>query len=157
MPQDSTIISDKRRNPWPDAELPSGAPPPWLAASAARCHVLQRRLNIIRPIRAAAFGGILVFASALAFLLGHSPDEQNVLIVASLFGLPVCLAAWFIASSVNRRLRAAKNRIERQFYGAGLRLDDEGRVLTDDPHPVLIVTPAPSGQAAISPSPMGGR
>jgi hypothetical protein len=156
MSQDGIISSGSRRNPGPDIGFFGGLPPPWLVASAARFRVLQNRLNIVRPVRAVSFGGILVFASALAFLLGHSPDEQNMLVTASLFGLPLCLVVWFVASSVRRRLRAAANRIERQFYGAGMRLDDEGRVLTDDPHPILVFEPAAHANLDMPPPPMKG-
>jgi hypothetical protein len=117
-------------------------PPPWLAAYVTEFRLIRRALNVVRPIRAIAFGGMLVFVTLLAFLLRHSPDGQSVLLAASLFGLPICLAVWFIASSAQRRLNRTKHRIEHRVYSAGMHVDDQGRVLTDNPHSVLILDPA---------------
>ena len=117
---------------------PIGEPPPWLAASVAAFVPTQHALNVVRPIRALAFGGVLVFLALLAFLLGHSPAGQSALLAASLFGLPTCLIAWYAAARTQRRLSQKKNRIEQQLFGAGLHLEDDGRVLTDQPHPVVI-------------------
>jgi hypothetical protein len=116
-------------------------PPPWLAVYVAKFRLIRRILNVVRPIRAIAFGGILVFVTLLALLLRHSPNGQSVLLAGSLYGLPICLAVWFIASSAQRRFNRAKHRIERRVYGAGMHVDDQGRVLTDNPHPVLILDP----------------
>lgn len=120
----------------------SSEPPAWLASSVTEFRRTRRILDLVRPIRAAAFGGILVFATLLAFLLQHSPVGQSTWIAASLFGLPICLAAWYIASSAQKRLSRTKNHIEQRVYGAGMHVDDHGRVLTDNPHPVLILDPA---------------
>lgn len=123
------------------------SPPPWLAKSVAEFAPTQRSLSVIRPIRAAAFGGTLVFAALLAFLFQHSPTGQSVLVTAAIYGLPLCLAAWLVTSRAQKRLNRKKNRIEQHLYGAGLHLDDDGRVRTDDPHPVLIFDPAIRGVA----------
>jgi hypothetical protein len=117
-------------------------PPPWLATSAAEFGPTQRILNVVRPIRALSFGGFLVFSALLGFLFDHSPNGQSVLLIAALCGLPLSLAAWFVASRVQRRLKRKKNHIEARMYEAGLHLADDGRVLTDNPHPVLILDPA---------------
>jgi hypothetical protein len=120
-------------------------PPAWLALSVAKFRLIRRILNVVRPIRATAFGGTFVFAALLALLLRHSPGDQGVLLAVSLYGLPVCLAAWFVASSAQRRLSRAKNHIEARVYSAGMHVDDQGRVQTDNPHPVLIIDPATGG------------
>lgn len=129
------------QNPVPETDASSAKPPPWLATSIAEFRRVRRLLNVVRPIRATSFGGILVFLTLLAFLVGHSPNGQGALLAVSLCGLPICLAGWFIASSAQRRLSRAKHHIERRVYGAGMHLDDQGRALTDDPHPVLILDP----------------
>jgi hypothetical protein len=121
--------------------LPLGLPS-WLAASVDEFRQTQRFLHLVRPVRAIAFGGILVFATLLALLLRHSPDGQSMLLVMSLCGLPLCLVAWYVASSAQKRLGRTKNHIEQRVYGAGMRVDGQGRVLTDNPHPVLILDPA---------------
>jgi hypothetical protein len=137
---------------------PPSAAPPWVGASAAEFRLKRRILRVVRPIRAAAFGGILVFLTLLTFLLRHSPQGQSLLLVISLCGLPLCLAVWFVASSVYRRLRRTENHIARRMYGAGMHVDDHGRVLTDNPHPVLIVEAASGGiPNKSSPSLTGGR
>jgi hypothetical protein len=156
VPQDS-VDSGNRQNLLPEAASPSPMPPPWLAASVAQFRTIQRLLSVIRPIRAVAFGGTLVFVALLAFLFRHSPYGQGLLLIVSLCGLPICFAAWVVASSTHRRLRRTKNHIERRVYGAGMHLDDQGRVMTDNPHPILILDPATSTMASMSPpSVMGG-
>jgi hypothetical protein len=141
--QSNSVKSGDWENALRGAARPFKEPPPWIAASVAVFGPTQRTLNVVRSIRALAFGGILVFVTLLAFLLlGHSPDGQSVLLIVSLFGLPACLAAWYVASRVERRLNQRKKQIERRMYGAGLHLDDDGRVRTDNPHPVLILDPA---------------
>lgn len=131
-----------RQNPMPEGASSSGAPPPWLAASVAEFRLTQRNLDLVGPIKALSFGGTLVSVTLLAFLLQHSPKGQSVLLVVSLLGLPICLTAWIVARSVHKRLRRTKNRIRGRMYGAGIYVDDEGRVVTDNPHPVLILDPA---------------
>lgn len=150
----NTVNSGDGQNP----ASPSAAPPPWLAASAAEFRLKRRILRLVRPIRAASFGGILVFLTLLTFLLRHSPQGQSVLLVVSLCGLPLCLVAWLVASSVYRRLRRAENHIARRMYDAGVHVDDQGRVLSDNPHPVLILDAANDRTPNMSsPSLMGGR
>lgn len=150
----NTVNSGDGQNPAP----PSAAPPPWLAASAAEFRLKRRILRLVRPIRAASFGGILVFLTLLTFLLRHSPQGQSVLLVVSLCGLPLCLVAWLVTSSVYRRLRRAENHIARRMYDAGMHVDDQGRVLSDNPHPVLILDAANDRTPNMSsPSLMGGR
>lgn len=126
----------------PEVDSSTSEPPAWLAAAVAEFRQTQRILNLIRPVRAAAFGGILVFATLLAFLLQHSPAGQSAWLVVSLCGLPICLVAWHVASSLQKRLIRTKNHIEQRVYGAGMHVDDHGRVVTDNPHPVLILDPA---------------
>jgi hypothetical protein len=126
----------------PKADTSPLEPPPRLTASVAELPQTQRILNLVRPVRAAAFGGILVFATLLALLVQHSPNGQSMLLATSLFGLPMCLVAWHVASSVQRRMSHTKDLIEQRVYGAGMHVDDQGRVLTDNPHPVLILDPA---------------
>lgn len=123
------------------ARPPKGQPP-WLAASVAEFGPTQRALHVVRSIRAFSFGGIILFVALLAFLLDHSPDGESVLLIVSLFALPTCLVVWLVASRAQRRLSRKKNLIEQRLYGAGLRLGDDGRVLTDNPHPVLILDTA---------------
>jgi hypothetical protein len=130
------------QNPIPRVASSSAKPPPWLAAAVVKLRSTQRILNVIGPIKALSFGGTLFFVTLLTFLLRHSPNGQSVLLVVSLCGLPICLVAWLVTSSAHKRLRRTKNSIGRRIYGAGMYLDDEGRVLTDSPHPVLILDPA---------------
>jgi hypothetical protein len=141
--QRSGVRAGSWKNPLAEPAALSGKPPPpWLAASVADFRLIQRILNLVRPVRAVSFGGILVFVTLLTFLLRHSPDGQSVLLAVSLYGLPICLAAWFTASSAQRRLSRRKNHIKQRVYGAGMHLDDQGRALTDNPHPALILDPA---------------
>jgi hypothetical protein len=152
-----TIAAGNRHNPLPQAASPSAAAPPWLAASVAEFCRTQRRLKIVRPIRAAAFGGTLVFVAILGLLFRHSPNGQSVLLIAALCGLPICLVTWFVTHSAQRRLQRRKNHIEGRVYGVGMRLDDQGRVQTDNPHPILILDPAASRISNMSsPSVIGG-
>jgi hypothetical protein len=156
VPQNS-VTSGDRQNPMAEAASSSATAPPWLASSVAEFCVTQRHLNIIRPIRAAAFGGTLVFLALLAFLFRNSPTGQSVLLVLSLCGLPICFVVWLVDSFAQRRLRRRKNHIERRIYGVGMHLDDQGRVMTDNPHPILIFDSASSRISNMSsPSVMGG-
>lgn len=138
MLQSKSVNFDAWQSPLPETASPFVKPPSWLAASVAEFRLTQRILNVVRPIRAVSFGGVLVFLTLLTFLLWHSPDGQTVLLVVSLYGLPICVAAWFVATAAQRRLGRTKNHIEQRVYGAGLHLDEEGRALTDNPHPILI-------------------
>jgi hypothetical protein len=140
------VNSREWQNALPRRALPQEEPPPWLVPSVAEFLRIKHILEVVRPIRAISFGGALVFIAVLALLFRHSPDGQTTLLVVSLFGLPLCLATWLVASSAQRRLSRAKNHIEERVYGAGLYLDDEGRALTDNPHPVLILDPATGGR-----------
>jgi hypothetical protein len=152
-----SVDSANRQNPLPEAASPSAAAPPWLAASVAKFCRTQRLLKVVRPIRAAAFGGMLVFVALLTLLFRHSPNGQSVLLIVTLCGLPLCFVAWFVAHSAQRRLQRTKNHIERRVYSAGLHLDDQGRVQTDTPHPILILAPAASPMSKMSsPSVIGG-
>jgi hypothetical protein len=128
------------QTPTPGADS-SAEPPPWLAAAALKLRLTQRRLDVVGSIRALSFGGALLSVTVLTFLRVHSPNGQIVLLVASLFGLPICLAAWLVARSVRKRLRRTQNSIRRRIYGVGMYVDDQGRVLTDSPHPVVILDP----------------
>jgi hypothetical protein len=130
------------QTPTPGAASSSGEPPPWLAAAAFELRRTQRRLDLVGPIKALSFGGALLFVTVLTFLLVHSPSVQGALLVASLFGLPICLAAWLVTRSVRKRLRRTQDSIRRRIYGVGMYVDDQGRVLTDSPHPVVILDPA---------------
>jgi hypothetical protein len=130
------------QTPTPGAASSSGEPPSWLAAAAVELRLIQRRLDVVGPIKALSFGGTLFFVTVLTFLLVHSPSGQSVLLVASLFGLPICLAAWLVARSVRKRLRRTQNSIRRRIYDVGMYVDDQGRVLTDNPHAVVILDPA---------------
>lgn len=157
MLRDNSVNPGNWQNPSSAAASPPGAPP-WLVAAAAEFRLKRRVLNVVRPVRAAAFGGTLVCITLLAFLRRYSPDGQSVLLAVAVWGLPICLVVWFVASSALRRLHRTTNRIARRVYGAGMHLDDEGRVLTDNPHPILIFDPA-RGRAPnhASPSVIGGR
>jgi hypothetical protein len=138
----SSVNPGNWQNLMPGAASLSTEPPPWLAASVVEFRLTQRKLDLVGPIKALAFGGTLLFITVLTFLLHHAPNGQSVLLVVSLFGLPICLATWFVARSVHKRLRRKKDRIGRRMYGAGMYVDDNGCVLTDNPHPVLILDPA---------------
>lgn len=133
-----------------DAAVPFAEPPPWLATSIAEFGPTERMLNVVRPIRALSFGGILVFVALLTFLIGQSPYGQSALLVVSIYGLPLCVATWFVTSRVARRLNRKKNHIQQRLFGAGLHLEDGGRVLTDNPHPVLILDTAAAKEASMS-------
>jgi hypothetical protein len=139
----NSVASGDRQKLLPEAASPSAAPP-WLAASVAAFRRTQRLLKVVRPIRAAAFGGTLVCISLLALLFRHSPNGQGVLLIVTLCGLPICFVAWFVAHAAQRRLQRAKNHIEARVYGVGMHLDDQGRVTTDNPHPIVILDPVKS-------------
>lgn len=130
------------QNPMPGAASSSAKPPSWLGASVADLARTQRRLEVVGPIKALSFGGTLLFVTLLTFLLAHSPSGQSVLLVASLFGLPICLAGWLVTRSVHKRLRRTQNSIRRRIHAVGMYVDDQGCVLTDNPHPVVILDPA---------------
>jgi hypothetical protein len=142
--------------PWqnarPEAASLADPPPPWLAASSAEFRLTLRLLTVVGPIRAIFFGGALVFVALLGFLLGHSPVGQTTLAIISLCGLPICIVGWFVASSACRRLRRKRNRIERRMHSAGMHVDQQGRVLTDNPHPILIFDPATAAMHRIASS-----
>ena len=137
-----TVDPGNWQNPVPGTGSSSEEPPPWLSASVVEFRQTQRILDLVGPIKALSFGGTLVSLTLLTFLVQHSPRGEGVLLVVSMFGLPICLAVWLVARSVHKRLRRKKDRIRRRMYGAGMYVDDEGRVLTDNPHPVLILDPA---------------
>jgi hypothetical protein len=139
--QSVSFNSVNRRNPFPGVASPPNEPPPWIAASVAKFRRARRLLSVVQPIRAFSFGGILVFAALLILLVGHSPGSQSTLLIAATYGLPICLAAWFVASRAQKRLRWTKNHIESRMHGAGMHVDDRGCVLTDNPHPVLVLDP----------------
>lgn len=145
--QSKSVNFDAWQSPPLETASPSAKPPSWLVASVTEFLLTQRILNVVRPIRAVSFGGVLVFVTLLMFLLWHSPDGQTALLVVSLYGLPICVAAWLVAAAAQRRLGRAKNHIEQRVYGAGLHLDEEGRALTDNPHPILILDAA-TGRAS---------
>jgi hypothetical protein len=142
-------------SPWQnsrsDSAVVAEAPPAWLAESSAEFRLTLRILSVVRPIRAISFGGALVFLALLAFLLRHSPYGQTMLAIISLCGLPICIVAWFGAASATRRLRRKRNHIEQLVHSNGMHLDDRGRVLTDNPHPILVFDPATTAMAWISP------
>jgi hypothetical protein len=137
-----SVNPGNRQNSTPGAAPVPGEPPSWLAASVVDLRLTERRLDVVGPIKALGFGGTLLFVTLLTFLLGHSPKAQSVILVVSLFGLPICFAAWLVARSVHKRLRRTRDSIRRRIFGLGMYVDDEGRVLTDNPHPVLILDPA---------------
>ena len=137
-----SVSPGNRQNPMPGAVPAPGEPPSWLEASVVELRLTQHRLDVVGPIKALGFGGTLLFVTLLTFLLGHSPEAQSAILVMSLFGLPICFVAWFVARSVHKRLRRTRNSIRRRIYGLGMYVDDQGRVLTDNPHPVLILDPA---------------
>ncbi len=143
---DLAYQSSVKARPWqdspPETASPADAPPPWLAASSSEYRLTLRGLTVVGPIRAISFGGALVFIALLAFLRGHSPDGQSALVIVSLCGLPICIVVWFVASSACRGLRRRRNHIQQRVHAAGMHLDDQGRVLTDSPHPILIFDPA---------------
>lgn len=147
--------SSIKLRPWQNSPLDRAsaaeAPPAWLATSSAEFRLTLRVLSVVRPIRAISFGGALVFLALLAFLPRHSPYGQTALVIISLCGLPICMVAWFVASSASRRLRRKRNHIEQLVHNAGMHLDDRGRVLTDNPHPILVFDPAAATMPGISP------
>jgi hypothetical protein len=145
----SSVKLSSWQNSPPDSAAIAEAPPAWLATSSAEFRLTLRVLSVVRPIRAISFGGALVFLALLAFLPRHSPYGQTALVVISLCGLPICIAAWFFASSATRRLRRKRNHIEQLVHSNGMHLDDRGRVLTDNPHPVLIFDPATVSPASV--------
>jgi hypothetical protein len=152
---DPAYQSSVKARPWqdtpPETASPADAPPPWLAASSSEFRLTLRALTVVGPIRAMSFGGALVFIALLGFLRGHSPDGQSALAIVSLCGLPICIVVWFVASSACRRLRRRRNHIQQRVHNAGMHLDDQGRVLTDSPHPILVFDPATTTMQHISP------
>ncbi len=148
--QSSTKLRPWQNSP-PDTSVVAEVPPAWLAASSAEFRWTLHVLSVVRPIRAISFGGALVFLALLAFLPRHSPYGQTALVIISLCGLPLCIVAWFVASSASRRLRRKRNHIEQLVHNAGMHLDDRGRVLTDNPHAILVFDPATAAMAGISP------
>lgn len=148
--QSSVTLSPRQYAPPGTASL-ADPPPPWLAASSAEYRLTLRVLTVAGPIRAIFFGGALVFVALLGFLLGHSPDGQTALVIISLCGLPICIVGWFVASSACRRLRRKRNHVEQRMHSAGMHLDDQGRVLTDNPHPILVFDPATNAMQRVAP------
>jgi hypothetical protein len=153
--EDLTHQGSVKLSPWqnspPGPASVAEVPPAWLATCSAEFRLTLRVLSVVRPIRAISFGGALVFLALLAFLPWHSPYGQTALVIMSLCGLPICIVAWFVASSASRRLRRKRNHIEQLVHSNGMHLDDRGRVLTDNPHPMLVFDPATVAMARASP------
>jgi hypothetical protein len=141
------------QNTMPDPISPSGVPPPWLVLAADRFRRTLRILNIVRQIKVASTGCAVIAGTFLVFLLRHSPSGQSFLLAVSLWGLPICLAISLAARVGKKRLLRTRNDIARLMYSAGMRFDDQGRVLTDDPHPSLILDASTgSGAQSLPPS-----
>lgn len=76
--------------------------------------------------------------STLFFLMQYSPVGQIVLFIGSLLTLVISVPLIPVAWLARRRLWRQRNRLHGVLFAQGLRVDEAGRVVTNDPHPRLI-------------------
>ncbi|GAB3119447.1 hypothetical protein [Novispirillum itersonii] len=118
---------------------------------AAHMRVLQgaeRTLRVARRLFALGCALFYSAVSALWFLVYHAPAGQTVLLCLGLVllagALPVIPGAWL----ARRRLWKRRNRLHSVLFAQGLRVDEAGRVVTNEPHPTLVYDRAMTGDRA---------
>lgn len=102
---------------------------------------LQRAEQSLRVARRLFSIGCALFytaVSALWFLMYHAPAGQILLFCGGLvllgLALPVVPVSWL----ARRRLWRRRNHLHSVLFARGLRVDEAGRVVTNEPHPKVI-------------------
>lgn len=83
-------------------------------------------------------GACVVCAAMLFFLMGHSAAGQSTVLALCLVGLALCVPVVPVAWLARRHFRRVRNALHGRFYAAGLRVDPDWRVVTNEPHPRLV-------------------
>lgn len=120
-----------------------------LAADDAELHGLRRMrdrflqservLLGLRLLHSAATGLGLMALAVVGFVLSVPAVHAAALLALGLVAFPVLTTLSLVSLWAKRRMASARNRIARNFYERGLRVDGQGRVVTNAAYPRVIV------------------
>jgi hypothetical protein len=112
-----------------------------LPANPAELQRVERTLRLAQRVNAAFFAAGMAGAANVMFLMGHFSHGQSILLLlalaAAVIGLPMAPTTWLW----KRRLQRIRNEIVEKFYAFGLRVDEKGVVMTNEPHPRIVHDP----------------
>ncbi|HLO75994.1 MAG TPA: hypothetical protein VK196_06005 [Magnetospirillum sp.] len=77
-------------------------------------------------------------AASMAFIISHSPAGQSTIFSLCLAGFAIGGPLTPIAWLLKRRLWRLRNAKHGGFFRLGLRVDGQGRLVTNEPHPKLV-------------------
>lgn len=110
----------------------------------------EQKLRIARRAFAIGCAAFYSAVSALWFLVYHAPAGQDVLFSAGLVSLALTLPVIPVAWLARRRLWKHRNRLHSVLFAQGLRVDEAGRVVTNEPHPRLVYDRAAALSAGVA-------
>lgn len=111
----------------------------WLPSALHGYTRNEETLRIARLIHAVAMGLLSVSFMNLLFLYRHSPSHQEFLLSLSLFVFIPSLVMAPFTWMAKRHFFQKRNAIAKRFFSVGLTVDQEGRLVTHEPHAKVVL------------------
>ncbi|SFX29774.1 hypothetical protein [Marinospirillum alkaliphilum] len=121
-------------------EVSISSSPDW-AGRLNTYHRYVRRCQQLLMFRALIYGILILGLFNFLFILYMSP-HSGLIIVIPMVLLPIALLVAPVVSLLLRSTEKKRNALAREFFMAGLRVDDAGRLTTNSAHPTLMAEPA---------------
>ncbi len=99
---------------------------------------LDHRMRVTAFLRSACWGMLSVSLSNFLFLLQAAPHSYESWFVISVIVLPVIFIITPFAGIIHYWTCKRRNEVARRFFEQGLRVDGQGRLVTDTAHPQVV-------------------
>lgn len=99
---------------------------------------LDHKMRVTAFLRSACWGILSVSLSNFLFLLQAAPHSYESWFVISVIVLPVILVITPLAWIIHYWTRKRRDETSRRFFEQGLRVDGQGRLVTDTAHPQVV-------------------
>lgn len=113
--------------------------PPRLRNDLRAFRRLERLTPITGAVRSLSIGVLLASGLWILFLLGASPRSYEPWFPVSIFFFLAALVLTPVTVAVHREVRLRRNILSRRFFKAGLRPEGRDRLVTNAPHPRVVV------------------
>lgn len=109
----------------------------WQQMLDSYCEYEQRHKRLLQW-RALGFAILIYSLCVLIFLAGAAPHYHSYWLLAAISGMLAALPLTLYSQFALRRTMRLRKHLSRELYAAGLRIDEEHRLLTNSPHPRLV-------------------
>lgn len=116
----------------------------WQQLLDSYCSYEQRHKRLLQW-RALSYAILIYSAGILFFLLGAASHYQSYWFIGAISGIVVTLPLTLCCQLALRRIGHNRNHISRELFIAGLRIDENHRLLTNTAHPRLVAKPSRLG------------